>query len=903
MMSPIKIIKLMMAGSLLIAPVCMAPNILAQAQENQVQTETNQEGVSPTFNVHLQLDENEPQVQSQLSYDIIDLNTQAVVYSYRSEQGQVEPLSLPAGDYIFRMYDGGGFQRDGQQIQPYTVQVENGESQQNGELATLNDGNLVYDLAFSVEQDDVTTQQSPSFSIYLVGEDVQTPQAPQPEGVEGETTSEGSETTTTVADPQSVSTEETSVEDSEIIEVAEGMGGVIIQATDSQGNPVPNIELYVGDQIVVTDEKGEANVTDLAPTSYPISFGNLPEEYVGYELSDQLDIGAGEILTYTIQLDGNGAVPESSTTVEETSSTEETTTSQETTLEATTTSSEAKDLTFKVVGPDQEPVANVVIEVEGQEYTSDAQGEVTLSELEAGTYTYSIQSAGEEYSEPESATVEHGLDGTQEIIQLEKVKAGDLEIQVSDQNGDAVEDVKLQLTHVDSQETSEIVTDASGLALSEDLVSGEYQYQVIETPDGYSAQGNVLNAQVQSEEDNTQAVTIMKEDEPAKLIFNLMDQEGQPIPYAKISIGNQIFASNLQGQVTFENLEPGTISYTVDYLPEGYTGETSGQVELNAAEEQTLDLTFETAAESTTTTEEPTTTTESTTTTEEPTTTTESTTTTEEPTTTTESTTTTEEPTTTTESTTTTEEPTTTTESTTTTEEPTTTTESTTTTEELTTTVEETTTDKITQKYSDAETGVEIGLSEIDAEKAAEIKVETVNIEDEQRPQMLKNMDVDFYQIQIVNQNNEPIQTQQQAQVKIPTRPINSQVKAVFVNGQETKDLDVTVHNQTATIVTEGVEQGQIALVYGEQKTNETSVEVQQGNDVETTQASSQETQTTTVNDQEQSAIVVKKSTDRKNAENNLPSTGEVSSWILYILAGGLVVAGIYLLFKNKNKK
>ena len=955
--------------------VLLASNLLAvpltsdQVVTAQEESSSQVQGIEPEFNVFLQLDEEETIKQDEITYEIIDIASQSVIYTFKSDQEENIPLELASGQYLFRLHDGGNFERDGQKVIPFEVQAKYKEFNQfekvekPGEIATLNDGTIVYDFAFEITP---ATNEAPIYNMYLVGEEVQEPLVPEAiDPAELETIEESSELS-----------EETTVDPYQPAEMTEsvvtGLGKVKVEVKDETGSLVPDIDLLMDGQHVTTDDQGVAFFTDIAPGTQSLNFGNLPDYMVGYEMNENVEVYPDQETTFNLTLSGDiealKAAAQETTDQEVSEETTITETSQENgqlqlqvfdqeelpvegaklmikdlegqDLEEVMTNEEgiavSQDLPvgsyafvvteapesyhfegnlldaqvlagnenqytvtlFKqanegtveisVVDQNQEPVGQAQVDLDGQIYTVDDQGKAVIENMEAGTYDVALASLPDDESinqapQQLSVTANQTAQLTFEVVMEEPTTTteettttqevlNDFKVQIFDQKRQAVEGVTVQVTNLITGDIYSYQTNAEGLVQTEKLPLGDYEYKVIEMPEYYNAQGNAYSLTLAETELPVQELTISKEDPVGSIKIAVTDDQGQAVGQAQVVIDDKSYTTDASGLISLENMQAGDYQVELADAPDGYQlgDQTKTQLTVKANQETVANLQLSIV----TTTEEPTTTTvETTTTTAEPTTTTE-------------------------ELTTTTEEPTTTTE------EPTTTSEEVRTTADGSQTTQTSVQDQKKQngsvrslpnKLFKTEAG-EVLIAETDAIKIDRVVIETLEIAEKDLPESLKGKEADYFIVKAYDKDGKEVQPEQPLEVKLPTRPINSQVQAVQVDQEQkqAQTVKIRVNKQNASLEPQGL--GTVALVYGDK--SDTSNTQQQ------TQAN-QTTSTVQANQSSSQAVVVKKETSRKEAEKGkLPTTGEhVPKSIYYLAASLLVVGGLILALRKRNSK
>ena len=625
MTKPIKFIMISLASSMILLPTVL-PTATIYGQEMMQDTSVIHQSLMPQFKVHLQVDEFQGQDQSQIDYDIIDQDQQEVVYSYRWNDGQTanEPIQLPAGRYLFRLYDGGQFIRQGQKVVPYQVQWLDGrheaqrhQASHSGELATLNDGSLVYDFAFEITESIPVEDQPSQYDIYLVGESVTNPIVPEiePKGLEEENgLEEGDqvgneadqtleEETSSLTSDQGEANEVSSTSEAEPVTLQADQSGIQLIVKDCQGQPVKDVEVYVGYELLKTDDQGKAQLMNLAPMTYQVTLGILPEAYQNAVLEPtEVNLQANQITELTLELEGSQ---------EETATTPEPVTSQETseepvTSETTTTTTEEAtgSLDFIIQDDQQMAVAGVRVQViddqgQAQDVTTDEQGRGRIDQLRPGTYHYQILEVPQNYTAKDELMTVQVLanEANQQWITIQSQEpSASLNLQVVDQDGQGIEGVTLKVTN-SADETVQETTDAQGRVSFADLPAGDYTYEVVDLEEDYqgtrTGQVSLAPGQSQSKE-----LTFQAPNPVGDLTLQLVTEDGQGIEGVTLKVTNSADetvqeTTDAQGRVSFADLPAGDYTYEVVDLEEDYQGTRTGQVSLASGQSQTQDLTFQ----------------------------------------------------------------------------------------------------------------------------------------------------------------------------------------------------------------------------------------------------------------------------------------------------------------------
>ncbi|MGX7140126.1 SpaA isopeptide-forming pilin-related protein [Facklamia languida] len=632
MTKPIKFIMISLASSMILLPTVL-PTATIYGQEMMQDTSVIHQSLMPQFKVHLQVDEFQGQDQSQIDYDIIDQDQQEVVYSYRWNDGQTanEPIQLSAGRYLFRLYDGGQFIRQGQKVVPYQVQWLDGrheaqrhQASHSGELATLNDGSLVYDFAFEITESSAVEDQPSQYDIYLVGESVANPIVPEiePKGLEEEDgLEEGDqerneadqtleEETNSLASDQGEANEVSSTSEAEPVTLQADQSGIQLIVKDSQGQPVKDVEVYVGDELLKTDDQGKAQLMNLAPMTYQVTLGILPEAYQNAVLEPtEVNLQANQITELTLELEGSqeetATTPELATSQETSEVTSQETSEEPVTSETTTTTEEVTgSLDFIIQDDQQTAVAGVRVQViddqgQAQDVTTDEQGRGRIDQLRPGTYHYQILEVPQNYTAKDdlmSVQVLANEVNQQWITIQSQDPTASLNLQVEDQDGQGLEGVILKVTN-SVGETVQETTDAQGRVSFADLPAGDYTYEVVDLEEDYqgtrTGQISLAPGQSQSKELTFQAPIPVGD-----LTLHLVTEDGQGIEGVTLKVtdpaGETVQeTTDAQGQVTFADLPSGDYTYEVVDLESDYQGTRTGQISLAPGQSQSKELTFQ----------------------------------------------------------------------------------------------------------------------------------------------------------------------------------------------------------------------------------------------------------------------------------------------------------------------
>lgn len=596
-------------------------------------------------------------------------------------------------------------------------------------------------------------------------------------------------------------------------------GRILITVVDQDGQTVPGVQVALGDNLLTTDSNGNVAFNDLSPSDYTYSVNQVPDNYSGQpSATHTLSEGEEAQLQLVIERELQPA-----------------------------------QLTINVNDQDGQGVAGVVVEVGNRQESTNDKGSVSFTDLEPGEYSYRVVEVPENYEisgEGGSIYLNHEVSETRQLQVLRQIQPGELQLAVLDQASTPVENVTIRINN------QEYTTNTEGTIHVQGLAVGDYQLQLVELPTNYQTSQEDLSFTITEGETTNYQLDLTYQEPLGNFVLVVQDNQGQAVPGVDVKLGEATQTTDSDGRVSFNELPIGSISYEIVSIPEDYRlEERVYQVEIVDGQTQESRLELVKVEETTTTT----------TTTEEPTTTT----TTEESTTTT---TTTVEPTTvesTTQETTVEATATPTTVETTTSSpnvvvqvgdvsiEPAATLSS----EESSRIEAEAR--QATREFVDAETGIRVFVNPADAGDIVRLSARKVNNLDS-----VETLDSDVYELQLLNRQNQPVELTHIAEVKLPTRPVTSQLKVLRINNDELSSLIFGLHNRQVTFRTQSL--GTFGVIYGGSASALESAE------------SSVQEETTVAN-------------------SELPNSGESSTIIITIVAIGILVAGGFLLFNRKK--
>ncbi|UPQ85968.1 SpaA isopeptide-forming pilin-related protein [Ignavigranum ruoffiae] len=491
-------------------------------------------------------------------------------------------------------------------------------------------------------------------------------------------------------------------------------------------------------------------------------------------------------------------------------------------------------LTITALDQADQPVAGVVVKVADKLIRTDQEGQAVLKDLAPDTYTYQINQFPPKYSRKDTGqvTIPAGEDASLHIYLEKEIKPAKATLTVLDQNQEPVAGVSIQFGGLQAE------TNADGQIVFEELSPGVYNYTMIDVPKGYSFEASNEQAELKEEDDFQDKFQIEKLPEQGKVKVRLTDQDGKGIAGARVKLSGKESTTDKDGYVEFSAVNVGEASVEVLELPQGYQLDQKTQT-ITVKQDQTVDLSFTAQAPESQTSES-------------------------------------EQETTTSSAESTTSQ---------TSQEST---EITTTTE--TQTIKETEVDpeqeasieseaaQATRQFVDANSGIEVWVNPQDAKQVVKLTVDKLKTSDFAS---LKDYDADVYQLTLLDKNNQAVDLTKIAEVKIPTRPVNSQIKVLRLDQDQLSSLTFALQNRRVTYRTQKL--GNFAVTYGNKA-----------------QASGTEESTTT--EKSQNVQVDKEKSVEKKGD--LPGTGEQTQTMIVILALALLLGAAYLFVRhNRSQK
>lgn len=326
--------------------------------------------------------------------------------------------------------------------------------------------------------------------------------------------------------------------------------GAIVNVFDGNGEAIEGSPF-------TTNDDGQILLSGLAAGSYSYKEVEPP---VGYVLNEE---------TYNFAIDEEGNI---SGTLEFTN--------DKITVEVTLTKTDFVD---------SAPVEGAVIEildangepVEGSPFTTDGNGQIVVSALPAGTYTFheTVAPAGyilsdeeAEFRVNEDGTIEGVTEFTNEPTQVVLTKEDVVD-------GTALPGATIEIMDADGNQIagSPFETNEDGQIVITKLPAGTYTFHEIVAPAGYILSDQTAEFTV--EEDGTVTGTTTLTNEPNKAVITKTDMvSGRPVEGAVIEIldanGEPVngspFTTGKDGVIQIEKLPAGTYTFHETVAPAGY---------------------------------------------------------------------------------------------------------------------------------------------------------------------------------------------------------------------------------------------------------------------------------------------------------------------------------------------
>lgn len=212
------------------------------------------------------------------------------------------------------------------------------------------------------------------------------------------------------------------------------------------------------------------------------------------------------------------------------------------------------------------------------EYSTDANGEILLSDLDPGVYLVQEIAVPDTHvvnSTPQEIELVEGATETYNLVFLNFVKPGIHLIKLDSQTMQPLANARFRITQVGGGYSKEFTTDASGEIDLTQLDPGSYTVEELSAPDGYLIDDAARTIKIEGGENAAFVFTDTK-----KPSFRLVKRDsfsGERLPgatfrIAKIEDGTHYLdrITDMNGEINISDLEPGVYSVSELSAPEGY---------------------------------------------------------------------------------------------------------------------------------------------------------------------------------------------------------------------------------------------------------------------------------------------------------------------------------------------
>ena len=595
-------IYLLLSAGLILTPIASTMTQTSLLQSVYAQDQ------AVDFEVYLQVGE-EAHAQSQVTYQILRESDKEVVYD--STQNMTFP-TLSAGKYIYRLFDDQNFQREGQAVEvDKVIRKQSGQEEsldQKGEIKNLaNSDNKVYEFEFDIEE----ASDSIHYEIYLKS---QAAAAEEAENDEATASSSEADDQAAVESEEAAEEPSSTEADSEVDSVdSTASAHLIIQAQDQAGQALAHLKLMIGNQEVETDESGMASIADLEAGTYSVGLSDESRQTYQIELAEEspktVDLVAGQVQDLVLTFNPIQESTESSESSETTETTEVSSTTMESSEAVEDSSQEISSETsqaplqmgqvrFEVKDQSGNPVAGLELLLGEQSQVTDEQGQAVFEDLVPQDYSLSLGKKPEGYVDatldsdsPKNIQIEAGDQKTVSLTLAAATLTGNLSLEVRDQNQEPVAGVEIQVTPSQMRSQGQSVkTDDKGQANLQGLGVGKYTYQIVSVPQGFQADDETYEIDLQANQSNPQVLSVTRLEQKASLRLTVLDSSGKPVKGQKVQLGQSTLITDQAGQVTWSDLSAGDYQFQLPDLASVYRLEDSTKFQLEAGEDKELTI-------------------------------------------------------------------------------------------------------------------------------------------------------------------------------------------------------------------------------------------------------------------------------------------------------------------------
>lgn len=595
-------IYLLLSAGLILTPIASTMTQTSLLQSVYAQDQ------AVDFEVYLQVGE-EAHAQSQVTYQILRESDKEVVYD--STQNMTFP-TLSAGKYIYRLFDDQNFQREGQAVEvDKVIRKQSGQEEsldQKGEIKNLaNSDNKVYEFEFDIEE----ASDSIHYEIYLKS---QAAAAEEAENDEATASSSEADDQAAVESEEAAEEPSSTEADSEVDSVdSTASAHLIIQAQDQAGQALAHLKLMIGNQEVETDESGMASIADLEAGTYSVGLSDESRQTYQIELAEEspktVDLVAGQVQDLVLTFNPIQESTESSESSETTETTEVSSTTMESSEAVEDSSQEISSETsqaplqmgqvrFEVKDQSGNPVAGLELLLGEQSQVTDEQGQAVFEDLVPQDYSLSLGKKPEGYVDatldsdsPKNIQIEAGDQKTVSLTLAAATLTGNLSLEVRDQNQEPVAGVEIQVTPSQMRSQGQSVkTDDKGQANLQGLGVGKYTYQIVSVPQGFQADNETYEIDLQANQSNPQVLNVTRLEQKASVRLTVLDPSGKPVKGQKVQLGQSTLTTDQVGQVTWSDLAAGDYHFQLPDLASVYRLEDSTNFQLEAGEDKELTI-------------------------------------------------------------------------------------------------------------------------------------------------------------------------------------------------------------------------------------------------------------------------------------------------------------------------
>ncbi|MDO4466148.1 MAG: SpaA isopeptide-forming pilin-related protein [Bacillota bacterium] len=344
---------------------------------------------------------------------------------------------------------------------------------------------------------------------------------------------------------------------------------VTISKQDVAGNEIAGAELSVTDSegnVVETwtSEEGKSHKVDLQPGEYTLTENTAPEGYV-----------VSESITFVV--DETGTVSVNGQEVSAVVMTDEYENHKVKVSKVDVAGNEVEGAQMKITGTTKGG--------ETVEITWESGKEAKEIELQPGEYTLEETMAPNGYEVAESIEFTVGIQGVEEVQEIEMVDAwSDQTVKISKQDvaGKELAGATLTITGTteDGQEITPITWESTGNTRNVVLQPGTYTLTEDSAPNGYEVSESITfvvdkDGKVTVGKDKVDAVVMVDEYADQTVVISKQDISGKEIEGAELTVtdseGNEVDSWTSEKDVSHEiSVQPGTYTLTENSAPNGY---------------------------------------------------------------------------------------------------------------------------------------------------------------------------------------------------------------------------------------------------------------------------------------------------------------------------------------------